>query len=150
MQILAIYRLPPLNAAPKLRIALEPRIDGSLVLTHHMTTVGRLVVIAMAVLAIAACAAQKRAKRPAPVSAPARANADSGPPPQISACREYADTMAGRQMQQDFDSIQGNFEGGSSQVFQDFARMDAQRYYRQLYESCLSQHRGPTEESTSR
>jgi hypothetical protein len=119
-------------------------------LTHHVTTVGRLLLVAATVIAVTACAAQKRAKWPPPVSAPARANADSGPPPQISACREYADTMAGRQMQRDFDSIQGNFEGGSSQVFQDFARMDAQRYYRQLYESCLSQHRAPTEESTSR
>jgi len=58
--------------------------------------------------------------------------------------------MAGRQMQRDYDSIQGTFEGGSSQVFRDFAHMDAQHYYRQLYESCLSQHRGTSEEPTSR
>jgi hypothetical protein len=117
-------------------------------LTHHLHFSGRLLVVALTALAVASCAAPKRAKRPAPVSAPA--NADAGPPPQISACREYADTMAGRQMQQDFDSIQGNFQGGSSQVFQDFARMDAQRYYRQLYESCLSQHRSRDADSTSR
>jgi hypothetical protein len=109
---------------------------------------GRLLVVALTVFAVAACAAPKRAKRPAPVNDPAVS--DSGPPPQVSACRNYADSMAGRQMEQDFDSMHGNFQGGSSQVFQDFARMDAQRYYRQLYESCLSQHRSREGEATSR
>jgi len=110
-------------------------------LTPLYRTSGRVIVVAFAVVAIAACAAPKRAKRPAPVDRPAAAVDDSDPPPQISACRNYADTMAGRQMQRDFDSIQGNFQGGSSPVFRDFARMDAQRYYRQLYESCLNQQR---------
>lgn len=109
---------------------------------------GRLALIAVTATAIAACAAPKRAKRPLPASPPAVS--ESGPPPQVSACREYADTMAGRQMQRDFDSIQGGFQGESSQVFRDFARMDAQRYYRQLYESCLSQQRGGGGEATTR
>lgn len=113
-------------------------------------TSGRLIVVAFAVVAIAACAAPKRAKRPAPVDAPAAAVEDSGPAPQISACRNYADTMAGRQMQRDFDSIQGNFQGGSSPVFKDFARMDAQRYYRQLYESCLNQQRSRASQESQR
>ena len=108
----------------------------------------RLAVIVLTVAAIAACAAPKRAKRPAPADRPAVG--DLGPPPQVSACRAYADNMAGRQMEQEFDSIQGNFQGGSSQVFRDFARMDAQRYYQQLYESCLSQHRGGGSDATSR
>jgi hypothetical protein len=112
-------------------------------LSYSIQTVGRLALIAVTATAIVACAAPKRTKRPLPANRPAVS--DSGPPPQVSACREYADTMAGRQMQQDFDSIQGNFEGGSSQVFRDFARMDAQRYYRQLYESCLSQQRGDSD-----
>lgn len=103
---------------------------------------GRLIVVALATAAIAACAAPKQVKQPVPASnRPAVDVVETETPPQISACRSYADNMAGRQMQRDFDSIQGNFQGGSSQVFQDFARMDAQRYYRQLYESCLSQQR---------
>lgn len=127
----------------------NPNKDGHFVLLNSIRVSGRLTVIALTVLAIAACAAPKRAKRPAPVDRPAVS--DSGPPPQVTGCREYADTMAGRQMQQDFDSIQGNFQGGSSQVFRDFARMDAQRYYRQLYESCLSQQRGGgADEGTTR
>lgn len=110
-------------------------------MTPIYRTAGRLIVVALVAVAIAACAAPKRAKRPIPADRPATAVDDSDPPPQVSACRSYADNMAGRQMQRDFDSIQGNFQGGSSQVFEDFARMDAQRYYRQLYESCLSQQR---------
>lgn len=110
---------------------------------------GRLAVVVLIILAVAACAApQKRVKRPAPVDRPTAG--DSGPPPQVSACREYADNMAGRQLQQDYDSIQGNFQGGSSQVFRDFAHMDAQRYYQQLYESCLSQQRSTQSDAVSR
>jgi len=118
-------------------------------LTNSIRLSGRLAVVALLTLAIAACAApQKRAKRPAPVDRPVAS--DAGPPPQVSACREYADNMAGRQLQQDYDSIQGNFQGGSSQVFRDFAHMDAQHYYRQLYESCLSQHRATDAEAVTR
>lgn len=111
-------------------------------MTSIYRTSGRLIVVALAAAAIAACAAPKQVKQPAPVrDRPAVDVVETETPPQISACRSYADHMAGRQMQRDFDSIQGNFQGGSSQVFEDFARMDAQRYYRQLYESCLSQQR---------
>jgi hypothetical protein len=109
---------------------------------------GRIIVVVLAMLAIAACASPKRAKYTPPASRAAAS--DSGPPPQVSACREYADNMAGRQLQQDYDSINGNFQGGSSQVFRDFAHMDAQRYYRQLYESCLSEHRARSGEAASR
>lgn len=109
---------------------------------------GRVVVAALMILAVSACASQKRAKRHTPVDRPVAGS--SGPPPQVSACREYADTMAGRQLQQDYDSIQGNFQGGSSQVFRDFAHLDAQHYYRQLYESCLSQHRASETEAVNR
>jgi hypothetical protein len=114
---------------------------GSTTVPLSIRMIGRFLVVAIAAVAIGACAAPtKRAKRPAPP--PDRPVAtDEAPPPNVSDCRQYADSMAGRQMERDFDSISGNFEGGSSQVFQDFARMDAQRYYRQLYESCLSQQR---------
>lgn len=109
-------------------------------MTSPCRRTGRFLLIAAVALAIAGCAAPaKRAKRPPPPERPA--TADAPPPPNVSDCRDFADGMAGRQMERDFDSMSGNFEGGSSQVFQDFARMDAQRYYRQLYESCLSQQR---------
>lgn len=117
-------------------------------MTNYIRISGRLAIVALMAVAIAGCAFQKRAKRPAPVDRPAASV--SSPPPQVSACREYADTMAGRQLQQDYDSIQGNFQGGSSQVFRDFAHMDAQHYYRQLYESCLSQHRATDAEAVTR
>lgn len=121
---------------------------GLSVLTFSIHLTGRIAVALFVAVAIAGCAAQKRAKRPAPAERPAVS--ESGPPPNVTDCREYADSMAGRQMERDFDSISGNFEGGSSQVFQDFARMDAQRYYRQLYESCLSQHRASQPEPAAR
>lgn len=108
----------------------------------------RLIAVAILAVTVAACAQQKRAKRPPPADRPAVS--ESGPPPNVTDCREYADSMAGRQMERDFDSISGNFEGGSSQVFQDFARMDAQRYYQQLYESCLSQHRASQPDPAAR
>ena len=92
--------------------------------------------LAIAAVAVAGCAAQKRP----PPSAPSGTGA-SGPPPHVTSCREYADQMAGRQLQQDLDSISGNFRGGDSRVFGDFARMDAKKYYQQLYESCLSNQR---------
>ena len=116
-------------------------------MTKSIRVTGRLIVIALATLAIVACAAPKRAKYSPPVNRPAAS--ESGPP-QVSACREYADDMAGRQLQQDYDSINGNFQGGSSQVFRDFAHMDAQKYYRQLYESCLSRQRAGDGEAVSR
>ena len=44
-------------------------------------------------------------------------------------------------MQRDFDAMSGNFRGGDSQVFKDFARADAQKYRQQLYEACLNSQR---------
>lgn len=44
-------------------------------------------------------------------------------------------------MQREFDVMSGNFRGGDSRVFQDFARADAQKYRQQLYESCLNRQR---------
>lgn len=126
------------------------RIDWASVLTFSFRLAVRCVVVLFLATALVACAQQqRRAKRPLPPERPA-ASETAGPPPNVSECREYADTMAGRQMERDFDSISGNFEGGSSQVFQDFARLDAQRYYRQLYESCLSQHRASKPEAADR
>lgn len=106
---------------------------------------GRLVVAATVAVAVVACAAPKRATRSAPPERPA--SADAGPPPHVTDCRQFADNLAGRQMERDFDAISGNFRGGSSQVFQDFARMDARRYYQQLYESCLSEQRAAEPEA---
>lgn len=120
--------------------------SGSTTLTFSYRMAGRLVVAAAVALALAACAAPaKRVKRPAPPERPAAA--DAGPPPHVTDCRQFADSLAGRQMERDFDAISGNFQGGSSQVFQDFARMDAQRYYQQLYESCLSEQRAAEPEA---
>jgi hypothetical protein len=124
---------------------------GPTTLTSSNCINSRFLVIVAAAVAIAACSAPtKRAKRPAPPERPAAAAAEAGPPPNVSDCREYADSMAGRQMERDFDSISGNFQGGNSQVFQDFARLDAQRYYRQLYESCLSQQRASEPDPATR
>ncbi len=44
-------------------------------------------------------------------------------------------------MQREFDVMSGNFRGGDSRVFKDFARADAEKYQRQLYESCLNNQR---------
>jgi hypothetical protein len=120
----------------------------STTLTLPFAMTGRFLLAAAVAVAIAACAAPaKRATRPTPERPAA---ADAGPPPNVSNCREFADGMAGRQMERDFDSISGNFEGGSSRVFQDFARLDAQRYRQQLYESCLSQQRASQPEQPGR
>ena len=60
----------------------------------------------------------------------------------LGAFANWADrAMAARMAEQDLDSMSGNFRGGDSRVFGDFARMDAKKYYQQLYESCLSQQR---------
>lgn len=59
----------------------------------------------------------------------------------IGSCSEYADQAAGREMQREIDVMSGHFRGGDSRVFQDFARMDAQRQYQRLYESCLRNKR---------
>lgn len=56
-------------------------------------------------------------------------------------CSEYAEQAASRELQREFDVMSGNFRGGDSRVFQDFARMDAQRQYQRLYESCLRNKR---------
>jgi len=56
-------------------------------------------------------------------------------------CSEYADQAASRELQREIDVMSGHFRGGDSRVFQDFARMDAQRQYQRLYESCLRNKR---------
>lgn len=53
-------------------------------------------------------------------------------------------------MQRDFDAISGNFRGGNSRLYQDFARLDAEKYSRRLYESCLSKQRAEQAESEGR
>ena len=108
----------------------------------------RWLVVLLIALAATGCAYQKRSKIPAPAKEPTLA--DTVPPPHISSCREYADNMAGRQMERDQDSISSNFQGGDGGVLQEFARMDAQKYYQQLYESCLSQQRGSASEPFDR
>ena len=94
----------------------------------------------MAVAAVG-CAGPKRPATVGPTGTGA-----AGPPPHVTSCREYADQTAGRTLQRDIDSISGNFQGGDSRVFEDFARMDAQKYYQQLYESCLSNQRAVREQ----
>ncbi len=89
-------------------------------------------------IAVTGCSWPKRDKH-SPRSAPAASQA--GPPPNVTSCREYADHTAARQMQREFDVMSGNFRGGDSRVFQDFARADAQKYRQQLYESCLNRQR---------
>ena len=109
-------------------------------MTRSAPTSAKWLVVVLVALAATGCAFQKRSKIPAPAKEPTLA--DTVPPPHISSCREYADNMAGRQLDRDQDSISSNFQGGDGGVLQEFARMDAQRYYRQLYKSCLSQQRG--------
>jgi hypothetical protein len=89
-------------------------------------------------IAVTGCSWPKRAKH---TPRPAPAASQAGPPPNVSSCREYADQTAARQMQREFDVMSGNFRGGDSRVFKDFARADAQKYQRQLYESCLNNQR---------
>ena len=96
-------------------------------------------------VAVSACAGPKRAKKQPPASVGA-----SGPPPHVTSCRDYADQLAGRQLQRDFDAISGNFRGGDSRLYQDFARLDAEKYSRQLYESCLSKQRAKQAENQGR
>ncbi len=94
------------------------------------------------------CAYPRRTHLPAPAHEPSVA--DTIPPPHVTSCREYADNMAGRQLDQDKESITSNFQGGDGGVLNEFARMDAERYYRQLYESCLSQQRDTRGDQFSR
>jgi hypothetical protein len=89
-------------------------------------------------IAVTGCSWPKRAKH---TPRPAPAAGQAGPPPNVSSCREYADQTAARQMQREFDVMSGNFRGGDSRVFKDFARHDAQKYRQQLYESCLNNQR---------
>lgn len=89
-------------------------------------------------IAVTGCSWPKRAKH---TPRPAPAASQAGPPPNVSSCRDYADHTAERQMQREFDVMSGNFRGGDSRVFKDFARQDAQKYRQQLYESCLNNQR---------
>jgi hypothetical protein len=88
----------------------------------------------------------RKAERPAPKTPAARvepAPSATGLSPMdptdanVSYCKRFADQTAAREMQREMDVMEGQFRGGDSRVFQDFARMDAERYSRKLYESCM-------------
>jgi hypothetical protein len=55
----------------------------------------------------------------------------------VSYCRDYADRVAGRELQREYDSMEGRFRGGESRVFRDIAEMDARKNYRRIYENCI-------------
>ena len=96
-------------------------------------------------VSLGACAKSKPAAKPAAAvpaaSAPATDEPVAGDPSNsdthISYCRSYADQTAGRELQREYDSMEGRFRGSESQVFQDFAKMDAQKNYRRIYENCI-------------
>lgn len=97
-------------------------------------TASLLVVLALAV-SLGACAKPKTAGKPV-TDGPA-----AGEPTvsngHVSYCRAYADQMAGRELQREYNSMEGRFRGSESRVFQDFARMDAQKNYRRIYQNCV-------------
>ena len=84
---------------------------------------------------------------PPPAKAPVQRKSTNDRPytaatdPPVGSCSEYADQAASRELQREIDVMSGHFRGGDSRVFQDFARMDAQRQYQRLYESCLRNKR---------
>lgn len=91
-------------------------------------------------VSLAACAKPKPAARPAAAEPPSGEQAPGEPAvseAHISYCRAYADRMAGRELQREYDSMEGRFRGGESQVFRDFARMNAEKNYRRIYENCI-------------
>lgn len=96
-------------------------------------------------LSLGACAKPKPAAKPSmgsPAAGIPRTDEPvSGDPSvadtHISYCRSYADQMAGRELQREYDSMKGRFRGSESQVFRDFAKMDAQKNYRRIYENCI-------------
>ena len=91
-------------------------------------------------LSLGACAKSKPVAKPAaaiPAADEPVADDPSVSDTHISYCRSYADQMAGRELQREYDSMKGRFRGSESQVFRDFAKMDAQKNYRRIYENCI-------------
>jgi hypothetical protein len=93
----------------------------------------------MVALTITGCAYQKHTRIPTRSNEPTLS--ETVPPPHVTSCRKYADNMAGRQLDQARESISSNFQGGDGGVLDEFARMDAEHYYEQLYKSCLGGQR---------
>ena len=140
--IQAVPGLPSVAQGPTLRRRRVKFRDWGLAITPRLQK-DRLNVAFWAAaigvsIVVAGCSWPQRTKH-SPRPAPAASQA--GPPPNVSSCREYADHTAARQMQREFDVMSGNFRGGESRVFKDFARADAQRYRQQLYEACLNRQR---------
>ncbi len=105
------------------------------------------------VLALSACGSPKPAPKPAAATPPASeptAGEPSVSEAHVSYCRAYADQMAGRELQREYDSMEGRFRGGQSQVFQDFARMSAQKNYRRIYENCIRDRTAAQNQDESR
>lgn len=120
-----------------------------------MNTSGRYRLLAtglMLVLSLAACASPKPAPKPAAATPPASEPVERDPSvtePHVSYCRDYADRMAGRELQRDYDSMEGRFRGGESQVFRDFAKMSAEKNYRRIYENCIRSQTAPRKKKES-
>jgi len=101
-------------------------------------TDGRAMSLLLAVVLAVSLGACAKPKPPAPPAA-------SEPPKEepavydthVSYCRSYADRMAGRELQREYDTMEGRFRGGESRVFRDFAEMDARKNYRRIYENCI-------------
>lgn len=114
-----------------------------------MSTSGRCSLLAtslMLVLLLAACASPRPAAKPAVVTPPASEPVERDPSVtdvHVSYCRDYADQMAGRELQREYDSMEGRFRGGESQVFRDFAKMNAEKNYRRIYENCIRSQTTP-------
>jgi len=121
-----------------------------------MNTCGRSLLLSAClalVLALTACASPKPAPKPAAATQPAGEPAAIEPSvseAHVSYCRAYADQMAGRELQREYDSMEGRFRGGQSQVFQDFARMNAQKNYRRIYENCIRDRTATKSQDESR
>jgi hypothetical protein len=114
-------------------------IYSQLKFTHRTVRFVLLTVIAGAVLA--ACSSAPPAKAPVQKKSTNDRPYTAATDAPIGSCSEYADQAASRELQREIDVMSGHFRGGDSRVFQDFARMDAQRQYQRLYESCLRNKR---------
>ena len=94
----------------------------------------------MLAASLAACASLRPAAEPGesePIPGTPRAGDPTDSETHVTYCQRYADQMAGRELQREYDSMEGRFRGGESQVFRDFAAMDAQKNYRRIYENCI-------------